>query len=188
MQLTRPAQVAASQLDPWCWADVSGDSVTKRAVVQDACRTIARGTTWQRLCTAASELPGVEQGTSYRTPSLQVRKKLLARLREDASTVAMRIDLSDRDVILEVDPKAFFLTDHYRPYPWVVMSLAQVHHAAAMELLEQAWRRVAPQRLVAEYEASGSDGGASRVKGEAASDRPRRRTTQAGRGRRPTKG
>jgi hypothetical protein len=131
-------------------------------------------------------LPGVEQGTSYRTPALHVRKKLLARLREDAATVAMRIDLSDRDVILEVDPKAFFLTDHYRPYPWVVIRLAQVHHAAALQLLEQAWRRVAPQRLVAEYDASRSDGGASRVKGKA--DGQRRRRTQEGRGRRPTRG
>ena len=117
---------------------------------------LTRGTTWQRLCAAASKLPGVEQGTSYRTPSLHVRKKLLARLREDADTVAMRIDLSDRDVLLEVDPKAFFLTDHYRPYPWVLMRLAQVRHAAAMELLEQAWRRVAPKGLVAEHEASRS--------------------------------
>ena len=141
--------------------------MTKRAVVEGARRAVARGATWQRLCTAASELPGVEQGTSYRTPSLHVRKKLLARLREDAATVAIRIDLSDRDVILEVDPNAFFLTDHYRPYPWVVMRLAQVHHAAAMELLEQAWRRVAPQRLVTEYDASGSDGGTRRVQSRA---------------------
>jgi hypothetical protein len=106
------------------------------------------GTTWRRLCAAASKLPGVEEGTSYGTPSLHVRKKLLARLREDGETVAMRVEMSDRDVILEADPKAFFLTDHYRAYPWIVMRLAEVRHEAAVELLEAAWRRCAPRRLV----------------------------------------
>ncbi len=109
----------------------------------------ARGTTWQRLCADAARLPGVETGTSYATPALFVRKKLLARLREDGESVALRIDLMDRDVLLEADPTAFFLTDHYRPHPWVLMRLAAVRHASALELLESAWRAAAPRRLVA---------------------------------------
>ena len=112
----------------------------------------ARGTSWQRLCADAARLPGVEAGTSYATPALFVRKKLLARLREDGETVAVRIDLMDRDVLLEADPKAFFLTDHYRSHPWVLMRLADVRHASAVELVEQAWRRLAPKRLVAAVE------------------------------------
>jgi hypothetical protein len=95
------------------------------------------------------QLPGVELGTSYRTPALFVRKRLLARLREDGDTVAIGVDCLDRDLLLEADPKAFFLTDHYRAYPWVLMRLASVRQGAAMELLEQAWRRAAPARVVA---------------------------------------
>ena len=109
----------------------------------------ARGTSWQRLCADAARLPGVETGTSYATPALFVRKKLLARLREDGESVALRIDLMDRDVLLEADPTAFFLTDHYRAHPWVLMRLAGVRHANAVDLVEQAWRRLAPKRLVA---------------------------------------
>lgn len=109
----------------------------------------ARGTTWQRLCADALRLPGVEPGTSYATPALYVRKKLIARLREDGETVAVRIDLMDRDVLLEAEPKGFFLTDHYRQHPWVLMRLAGVRHASAVDLVEQAWRRLAPKRLTA---------------------------------------
>ena len=97
----------------------------------------------------ARTLPGVEQGRCYGTPALYVRKRLLARLREDAETVAMKVDLLDRDVLLQADPAAFFLTDHYRPYPYVVMRLSSVRPAVAQGLLEQAWRREAPKRLVA---------------------------------------
>jgi hypothetical protein len=94
-------------------------------------------------------LPGVEEGTSYSTPALRVRKTLLARLREDGESVAVRVDPLDRDVLLAADPRAFFVTEHYRAYPWVLVRLAEAHHPAAMELLEQAWRRAAPRRLVA---------------------------------------
>ena len=52
---------------------------------------------------------------------------------------------------LEADPEAFYLTDPYRAYPWVLMRLSSVRHGAALELLEQAWRRAAPARVVAAY-------------------------------------
>lgn len=112
-----------------------------------------RGTTWQRICAAAQALPGVREGTSYSTPALHVGKKLLARLREDGETVAVRIELLDRDVLLEADPRAFFLTDHYRAYPWILVRMAQAQHGVVLELLEQAWRREAPKRIVANHAA-----------------------------------
>jgi len=108
-----------------------------------------RGVAWQSLLDwATADLPGVEEGTCFGTPALYVRKRLLARLREDGLTVAMKIDLADRDVLLEADPAAFFLTDHYRPYPYVVMRLGKARPPIAKDLLEQAWRRSAPKRLV----------------------------------------
>ncbi len=109
-----------------------------------------RGTTWQRLCAAARDLPGVEEGTSYSTPALRVRKKLLARLREDGETVAVSIEPLDRDVLLEADPRAFFVTDHYLAYPFVLVRLADAQHSVVVELLEQAWRRAAPRGALAE--------------------------------------
>jgi hypothetical protein len=109
--------------------------------------TAGRGTSWDRFCRDASKLPGVEPGTSYRTPALFVRKKLLARLREDGETVALRVDFLDRDVLLVADPTSFFLTDHYRAYPWVLVRLAKARHASMLEVLERAWRKLAPRRL-----------------------------------------
>jgi hypothetical protein len=107
-----------------------------------------RGITWKQLCTHAGRLPGVEQRTCYGTPALYVCKRFIARLKEDGETVAIKLDFADRDVLLEADPRAFYLTDHYRPYPAVLMRLGQVRKGMALELLEQAWRRAAPKRLL----------------------------------------
>jgi hypothetical protein len=109
-----------------------------------------RGTTWSALCKLATKLPGVERGTSYGTPALHVRKKFLARLKEDGESVAIRIEFADRDVLLELDPAAFYLTDHYRPYPAMLVRLRQVRLDLLERLLEQAWRGQAPKSLLAE--------------------------------------
>ena len=109
-----------------------------------------RGTTWSALCKMATKLPGVEQGTSYGTPALHVRKKFLARLKEDGESVAIKIDFSDRDVLLELDPAAFYLTDHYRPYPAMLIRLKQVRVDLLEQILEQAWQLQAPKSLLAE--------------------------------------
>jgi len=107
-----------------------------------------RGVTWRQFCALAAKLPGVEPGTCHGTPALYVRKKFLCRLKEDGDSVAIKLDFADREVLLEADPRAFYLTDHYRPWPAVLVRLGQVRPAVAVELLEQAWRRTAPKSLV----------------------------------------
>jgi len=109
----------------------------KKSVVADR---PARGTTWGEFCRAALALPGVVEGTSYRTPALHARKKLLARLKEDGETVAVRVELADRDFLLQADPEAFFLTDHYVGYPWLLVRLRRVRPGMRMDLFERAWQ------------------------------------------------
>ena len=64
----------------------------------------------------------------------------------------VRVDFDDRDVLLELDPEAFYLTDHYRAYPAMLVRLKQVQLDMLERLLEQGWRRQATKRLLAEYE------------------------------------
>jgi hypothetical protein len=102
------------------------------------------------VCELALALPGMEEGTAYGTPALRVRGKFLARLREDGETLALRIGFDERDILLASDPAVFFLTDHYRGYPAVLVRLAAVVREQLREILEVAWSQVAPKRLVAE--------------------------------------
>jgi hypothetical protein len=100
----------------------------------------------------ALALPGVEEGTSYGTPALRVRGKLFLRLWEDGETLVLRTDDYERDFLLESDPAVFFVTDHYRGYPIVLVRLAAARPDRLRALVVDSWRRHAPRRLVAEWE------------------------------------
>jgi len=100
----------------------------------------------------ALEFPGVEEGLSYGTPALKVRGKLMARLKEDGETLVVRVTPTDRDLLLQFEPTVFFVTDHNRNYPWVLVRLPRIGRRRLAEVLEEAWRLVAPKRLQAEYD------------------------------------
>ncbi|MFI5010839.1 MAG: MmcQ/YjbR family DNA-binding protein [Hyphomicrobiales bacterium] len=105
----------------------------------------------------ALALPGIEEGTSYGTPALKVGKRLLARLKEDGETLVLRLGFDEREMLMEAEPQTFFITDHYRAYPSVLVRLAHVHPPTLRRLIEQAWREAAPKRLVRDFERRGAD-------------------------------
>jgi hypothetical protein len=105
----------------------------------------------------ARALPEVEDSTSWGDPSLKVRGKLIA-LRKDEETLAIRTDFLERETLVRVAPDTFFFTDHYRNYPWVLVRLGAVEPAQLTEMLEEAWRRVAPKSLVKAFDAGQARG------------------------------
>jgi hypothetical protein len=62
---------------------------------------------------------------------------------------------NERDFRMQAHPETFFTTDHYRGYPTVLGRLTRVRAVDVRDILEQAWRRSAPTRLIAEYEKRG---------------------------------
>lgn len=109
---------------------------------------------YRRVCALALRLPGVEEATSYGTPSLKVKGKIMARLRTEAEgALALRCDFVDRQILLQAAPRTFFITDHYSEYPMILVRLSKVRRLELPGLIERAWRMVAPPRLVAEYDA-----------------------------------
>ena len=100
----------------------------------------------------ALAFPGVEEGLSYGTPGFRVRGKFLARMGEDGETLVVKCGDDERDFRMKADPETFFITDHYRGYPTVLVRLTSVTTKDLRDVLEQAWRLNAPRRLVKEYE------------------------------------
>jgi len=96
-------------------------------------------------------LPGVEEGPCYGTAGFRVRRKFLARLRDNDETLVVKCGFDERDFRILADPGTFFTTDHYRGYPTVLVRLSRVQVADLGALLEHAWRLLAPKRLVVQY-------------------------------------
>jgi hypothetical protein len=109
--------------------------------------------TWEDVTAIGARFPGLEQSTSYGTPSLKVRNKFVCRMRTNPDALVMRVThMGEREALLQGDPKTFFSTPHYDGYPAVLINLDTIDPVELAELIEDAWRLQAPKRLVAEYE------------------------------------
>ena len=101
------------------------------------------GSTFKSVADVGQSFPEVELGTSYGTPALKVRGKLMARLKEDAETLVVRVNPVNRDFLLQMEPDLFFLTDHYRDYPYILVRLPRIGRKRLREVLKEAWSELA---------------------------------------------
>lgn len=120
-----------------------------RATRQPLPAAIAKA--YERYLKIALALPGAEVSTSYGTPSVKVRGKILSRWRTEAEgAVAIRCDFLDRQILLQAQPEVFFLTDHYLNYPMILMRVEKASRDDLTDVAERAWRLVAPPKLQSE--------------------------------------
>jgi hypothetical protein len=91
-------------------------------------------------------LPHVAEGTSYGTPALKVKGKLFARLREDPDSLVVKMPFDQRDELMAGDPEAYYITDHYRNYEWMLVRLSKVSEDALRELLGIAHREASASK------------------------------------------
>lgn len=91
-------------------------------------------------------LPSVEESTSYGTPALKVKGKLFVRLHDDRDKIVLKMPFDRREEMMADDPKTYFITDHYRDYPWILVSLEHVRAEALPDLLNIAYRAASPAR------------------------------------------
>ncbi len=104
--------------------------------------------TFEDVEAIALQWPGVEVGTSYGTPALKVRKKLLARLKEDGETLVMPgVGPDERDMLIETQPKVFYFTDHYRDWPIVLIRLPKARKKTVEALLLRQWKTLASKSM-----------------------------------------
>src|ERR1051325_10028054 len=90
----------------------------------------------------ASALPEVVEGTCHGTPAFYLRGRLLLRLRDDFDLLVVRMPIQQRDEAIESEPDIFSVTDHYRNYPAVLVTLANVRLTRLQQIMEEAWRRL----------------------------------------------
>jgi hypothetical protein len=116
-------------------------------------RSVAIEKGYARYLRIALALPGAEASTSYGTPSVKIRGKILSRWRTEAEGgLALRCDFLDRQILLQTQPEVFYLTDHYLDYPMVLLRLDKATRTVLTDVTERAWRLVAPAKLVRERE------------------------------------
>ena len=115
--------------------------------------TIESPMTFAELRKLALDWPEVKEGTSYGTPALKVRKKMLARLKEDGDSLVMPgVPTDEREMLVESRPKVFYFTDHYRDYPMVLIRLSKASRTIVEPLLRRRWRTLASKKAVKAFD------------------------------------
>jgi hypothetical protein len=111
---------------------------------------------WADVVAIASSLPEVTESTWYRTPALKVRGKGFARLRTEADDLlVLMCPLAEKEALLASGDPAFSTTPHYDGYGSVLVDLDRIDRERLAELVEDAWREKAPERLRRQRDGSG---------------------------------
>lgn len=100
---------------------------------------------FDRVRTIGLTLPGVEAVTRYDGASiLKWGGAFMAgiarhRSAEDA-TLVVRMDIEERQLLLDDAPEIYYITDYYERYPLVLVRLSHVDEHALRDLLSVSWR------------------------------------------------
>ena len=106
----------------------------------------------------ALSFPQASEKPSYGKPAFFIAKKFFTRLRsQDDSIVWIVGSIDERDNLIELDPKTYFITEHYRDYPSVLVRIRRINEAMLRKMLERRWRAIAPKRLIKEIDEETSE-------------------------------
>jgi hypothetical protein len=118
--------------------------------------------TWKTVCDVLAALPGTALDPPDRMPAIRVAGKLVAYMPSTARSqpphfggdevLVVRTAFDERAALIQEDPRTFAVTPHYETYPGVLVRLSTVPQDHLRELLIEAWRMVAPKRLVHELD------------------------------------
>lgn len=91
-------------------------------------------------------LPDVKDASSSRGTALKLKGKLLAckaiHTSAEPDSLMVRIGLKRRETLLAQHAETFYLTDHYEPYPAILVRLSRIKRASLKALLTESWEFV----------------------------------------------
>jgi hypothetical protein len=91
----------------------------------------------------AMKLPNVEEATLHGAPSWKLGGKLLTcpaiHKSVEPNSLLVKIDPVERTRLLSAEPGTYYLTDHYRNSPVVLVRLSKVDRRSLQALLKSAW-------------------------------------------------
>lgn len=103
----------------------------------------------------AMSFPGVEEHVVFGGPTFKVGKRFLASIAKiDPDTLCLKVpDQLEREYFLATKPDVYYMHPHYESYECLLIRMTPADPQEVRDLFEQAWRKYAPKRVVAAYDA-----------------------------------
>ncbi len=81
-------------------------------------------------------IEGTAEGPYFGRPSVFYGESFVGRVHDKEEAVALRVGTIEmRDVMLEAEPKLFYITDHYKPWPMLLARLKTLDRATLRALV-----------------------------------------------------
>jgi hypothetical protein len=100
-------------------------------------------------------MPGAEERQHHGHPDFRVRNGIFATLWPREDRAVLKLSLVDQAALLKSSPRTFS-ANAWSHQGWTNVHLQHIPETRFRELVDKAWRRIAPKRLVAEHEADKS--------------------------------
>ena len=93
---------------------------------------ISRADGWK----IALSLPGTEEVLWFRKPAVFIHGQFLTKVHDKEEAMTLRVSSTEmRDMMLEAEPGLFYITDHYRNFPFVLARLSALTPKLLKEML-----------------------------------------------------
>jgi hypothetical protein len=81
-------------------------------------------------------LPGTDERLWFNEPSVFIHDRFLSKVHRTEDAVTLQVgSMEMRDMMLEAEPRLFYITDHYRKFPFVLVRLQALTAKTLKEIL-----------------------------------------------------
>ena len=81
-------------------------------------------------------IPGTDERLWFNQPSVFLYDRFLAKTHHKEDAVTLQVgSMEMRDMMLEAEPELFYITDHYRKFPFVLIRLSALTSKVLKEIL-----------------------------------------------------
>jgi hypothetical protein len=93
---------------------------------------ISRADGWK----IALAIPGTEEVLWFKKPAVFIHGQFLTKVHDKEDAMTLRVSSMEmRDMMLEAEPKLFYITDHYRKFPFVLIRLSALTKTVLKDML-----------------------------------------------------
>jgi hypothetical protein len=93
---------------------------------------ISRAEGWK----IALAIPGTEEVLWFKKPAVFIHGQFLTKVHHKEDAMTLRVSSMEmRDMMLEAEPRLFYITDHYRNFPFVLARLKALTPKVLKEML-----------------------------------------------------
>jgi hypothetical protein len=93
---------------------------------------ISRAQGWK----IALAIPGATEVLWFRKPAVFLHDQFLTKVHDKEEAMTLRVSSMEmRDMMLEAEPKLFYITDHYRNFPFVLARLSALDRKTLKAML-----------------------------------------------------